>query len=95
MEKTTFKAGHSRALPFTQMTWWHSTPFHFSAHPFRWVVHGLLRANHKPIRYRSLRSPRVTAATPSPLSKRDPCLFVVFTRESLSSPPSPRIAGNN
>ncbi|GBO09123.1 hypothetical protein AVEN_230171-1, partial [Araneus ventricosus] len=29
----------------------HSTAFHFSAHPFRWVIHWPLRANHEHISY--------------------------------------------
>ncbi|GBO35797.1 hypothetical protein AVEN_164803-1 [Araneus ventricosus] len=29
------------------MVWWHSTPFHFSANPFRQVIHGPLRARLK------------------------------------------------
>ncbi|GBN57083.1 hypothetical protein AVEN_235107-1 [Araneus ventricosus] len=23
-----------------RMAWCHSTPFHFSTHPFRWIIHG-------------------------------------------------------
>ncbi|GBM23934.1 hypothetical protein AVEN_86565-1 [Araneus ventricosus] len=34
-----YKVGHSRAFHARKMAWWHSTHFHFLAHPFRQVIY--------------------------------------------------------
>ncbi|GBN80852.1 hypothetical protein AVEN_82513-1 [Araneus ventricosus] len=70
-ERLLSEAGHSRALHSTQMAWWLSTPFHFSAHPFRSFT--ALRANLKPIRYRSLRSPTTPTSPPSFKTRTPSC----------------------
>ncbi|GBO43208.1 hypothetical protein AVEN_109048-1 [Araneus ventricosus] len=46
------------------MVWWHSTPFHFPAYPFRKVIHGPLRANRKPIKYGPFDLPYCTYFSP-------------------------------
>ncbi|GBO06289.1 hypothetical protein AVEN_180003-1 [Araneus ventricosus] len=58
------------------MAWWHSKPFHFSAHPFWQAIHGRYMRS-KSIRYGSLLSPIACTSHPA---------YLISSRARESSP---------
>ncbi|GBM89411.1 hypothetical protein AVEN_187177-1 [Araneus ventricosus] len=63
------------------MAWWHSRPFYFSAHPFRYVIHGNSTQTY-PLRVTPI--PYLIDFSPPHLQNANICLLLfLLERESL------------